>query len=127
MSDLTPGSMANFSCTIGHWAGAAVPHDITALAACCENAQNITKQPDDCVLWCELPRDRFPPNPKYDPPSEGKYIDRFNECIKANLPEDGNGLATGVQYPNNANKTDGSKSSASSSSPSGPSPTAGGS
>ncbi|KAK8045085.1 hypothetical protein PG993_005109 [Apiospora rasikravindrae] len=142
MSDLTQGSMANFSCTIGHWSGAAVPHDITigeiaywparnpqgnatkpqdtiewkALAPCCENPKNITKEPNDCVLWCELPRDRFPPNPPYDPPREGKYIDRFNECIKANMLEDGNGLATAVRYPNNANKTDDSKPSSSASS-----------
>ncbi|KAK8084784.1 hypothetical protein PG997_006055 [Apiospora hydei] len=137
MSDLTPGSMANFSCTIGHWAEAAVPHGITVgeiahdgvegAGPVLREPRNVTKQPDDCVLWCELPRDRFPPNPKYDPPREGKYIDRFNECIKANMPDDGNGLATGVRYPNNANKTDGDSkpSLSSSSSSSGPSPTAG--
>ncbi|KAK8116209.1 hypothetical protein PG984_012711 [Apiospora sp. TS-2023a] len=149
MSDLTQGLATNYSCTVGHWRSATVPHNITvgevaywparnpqgndtkpenthewkALAACCANSGKITKEPDDCVLWCELPRNQYPPNPKYDPPREGPYMDRFTECVKAGMPDDGNGLATAVNYPNNANKTDDSKPS-SSSTTSLPSPTA---
>lgn len=157
MSDLTQGYAANYSCTVGHWRGATVPHNITvgevaywparnpqgndtrpqdthewnALAACCADPRNITRAPDDCMLWCELPRDAYPPNPALDPPREGPYGDRFMDCVKGGMPEDGNGLATAVNYPNHANKTDegsGSSKPSSSSTTTGlPSPTAGGS
>ncbi|KAK7931638.1 hypothetical protein PG985_002350 [Apiospora marii] len=146
MSDLT-----NYSCTIGHWHGALVPPNITvgevaywparnpqgndtrpqdthewkALAACCADPKNVTKAPDDCVLWCELPRDSFPPNPAFDPPREGPYGDRFMECVQGGMPkDDGNGLATGVNYPNNVNKTGGDGKPSSSATTSLPSPTA---
>lgn len=154
MSDLTQGYAANFSCAVGRWRGAAVPPGITvgevaywparnpqgnatrpqdthewkALAPCCADPRNVTRAPDDCVLWCELPRAAYPPNPARDPPREGPYGDRFTACVRGGMPDDGRGLMTGVSYPNNANKTDDGLPSSSSAAATTdrPSPTAGG-
>ncbi|KAK8014656.1 hypothetical protein PG990_007952 [Apiospora arundinis] len=119
-TNLTQGSSVNFSCTEGRMSGATVPDGISvgqvaywparnpgsnatrpqdtfewkALAPCCESRQNVTKEEDDCVLWCELPRDTFPPNPSHNPPREGSYSTRFSDCVKKNLPKDFDGLLT---------------------------------
>ncbi|KAK8098416.1 uncharacterized protein PG998_013902 [Apiospora kogelbergensis] len=149
-TNLTLGSTDGYSCTIGRIREATVPAGISvgeiaywpsrnpqgnatrpqdtyewkALAPCCESAQNVTKVDDDCVLWCELPRDKFPPNPSHDPPKEGKYMDRFTDCLKKNLPKGFDDYATFVRYPNNVNKTNGDRPAASTSTHL-PSPTAG--
>ncbi|KAK8069499.1 hypothetical protein PG994_006115 [Apiospora phragmitis] len=133
MSELThQGPMTNFSCTVGHWTGAAVPHDITvgevaywparnpqgnatrpqdtfewkALAACCADPKAIAKALDGCVLWCELPcDDDFPPN--NDPRQEdGKYGERFADCLKSHMPDGVEGLATAVRHADRVNNTD---------------------
>ncbi|KAK6851157.1 hypothetical protein PG987_000791 [Apiospora arundinis] len=148
-TNLTQGSSVNFSCTEGRMSGATVPDGISvgqvaywparnpgsnatrpqdtfewkALAPCCESRQNVTKEEDDCVLWCELPRDTFPPNPSHNPPREGSYSTRFSDCVKKNLPKDFDGLLTMVHYPNNANKTGNGSNKPSSTPSSTPSPT----
>ncbi|KAK8064638.1 hypothetical protein PG994_007276 [Apiospora phragmitis] len=56
-----------------------------ALSQCCEDPKNMTKLADDCVLWCVLSNQTYPPGRAHNELHDDT-ADAFSTCIQKTQP-----------------------------------------